>query len=173
VRLADGTNEQVLTLLRDGDADLAITEVGPASAGLRIRPLVDDPFVAVLPQRHALAAHDELSWRDFAGESFISFSQDSSIRRLADLGLAQACVEPRQQLETRTVATAGGMIAAGLGVSAMPELVLPLLSATPVATRPLRGPLITRKIAVHLRPDERCPATVQRLIDRIVAATQQ
>jgi DNA-binding transcriptional LysR family regulator len=76
-------------------------------------------------------------------------------------------------LETWTVAAAGGMIAAGLGVSAVPELVLPLLSATPVVIRPLRGPLVTRKIAVHLRPDERRPAAVQRLIDRIVAAIQQ
>jgi LysR family carnitine catabolism transcriptional activator len=167
VRLADGTNEQVLALLRAGDADLAITEVSPASAGLRVEHLLDDPFVAVLPLGHRLVERDTLSWSDFAGESFIAFSRDSSIRRLADIGLAQSGVEPRQQLETRTVATAGGMIAAGLGVSAMPALVLPLLSATPVVTRPLVGPVVTRKIAVHLRAGERTPATVQRLVDRI------
>jgi LysR family carnitine catabolism transcriptional activator len=170
VRLADGTNDQVLSLLRERGADFAITEVGPASAGFAIRLLIDDPFVAVLPPGHALTAREELTWQDFADESFIVFSPDSSIRRLADLGLAQADVQPRQQLETRTVATAGGMIAAGLGVSAMPAQVLPLLSATPVVTRPLTGPSITRRIAVHQRADERCPATVQRLIDRIVQA---
>lgn len=173
VRLADGTNEQVLALLRAGEADLAITEVSPASAGLRIEHLLDDPFVAVVPQGHRLAKRKELSWADFAGESFIAFSQDSSIRRLADIGLAHSGVEPRQQLETRTVATAGGMIAAGLGISAVPELVLPLLSATPVVTKPLVAPVVTRKIAVHLRPAERCPAAVRRLVDRIGRAVAE
>jgi DNA-binding transcriptional LysR family regulator len=46
-------------------------------------------------------------------------------------------------------------------------LVLPLLSATPVVTRPLVDPVVTRKIAIHLRAGERVPAAVRRLIDRI------
>lgn len=169
VRLADGTNAEILALLRDGTADLTITEVGPASNGLVVDPFLDDAFVAVLPPGHALADLPTLSWADLAAEPFIAFSPDSSIRRLADLGLAQAGVQPRRYLETRTVATAGGMIAAGLGVSAMPELVLPLLAATPVVTRPLGEPAVTRKIAVHRRADEPCPVAVQRLVDRILS----
>jgi DNA-binding transcriptional LysR family regulator len=68
---------------------------------------------------------------------FIAFSQDSSARRLTDPGFAQADVEPGTRVETRAVATAGGMITGGLGISAMPELVLPLLSFTHFITRPL------------------------------------
>lgn len=170
VRLADGTNAEILALLRDGSADLALTEVGPASADLVVEPFLDDPFVAVLPPGHALADRPSLTWTDLAAESFIAFSADSSVRRLADLGLAQAGVHPLRHLETRSVATAGGMIAAGLGVSAMPELVLPLLAATPVITRPLLEPSITRKIAVHRRPDDPCPLAVLRLVDRILSS---
>ena len=169
VRLADGTNAEILDLLRDGTADLAITEVGPASAEFAVDAFLDDPFVAVLPPGHPLAGRPALTWADLAAESFIAFSPDSSIRRLADLGLAQAGVQPLRHLETRTVATAGGMIAAGLGVSAMPELVLPLLAATPVITRPLTEPVITRRIAVHRRADEPCPLAVRRLVARILA----
>ena len=167
IQVADGINTQVLELLRTGEADLAITEAGPASAGLRVEHLLDDPFVAVLPLGHRLAAEDTVRWSDFADESFIAFSPDSSIRRLADIGLAQSGPRARPELETRTVAAAGGMIAAGLGVSAMPELVLPLLAATPVLTRPLAEPVVTRKIAVHLRTGERCPAAVRRLVEHI------
>jgi LysR family carnitine catabolism transcriptional activator len=168
VRLSDGTNKQVLDQLRCGAADLAITEDSPDSAEFALRPLFDDPFVAVLPPEHRLCAGSEVSWAELAAEPFIAFSTDSSIRRLADLGLALAGVRPRWQVETRTVATAGGMIAAGLGISAMPALVLPLLSATPLVSRPLTAPRMTRKIAVHHRAGERPPAAVQRLIDRLV-----
>ena len=169
VRLADGTSEQVLGMLRDGAADIALAEVGPASTGLVVEALTDDPLVAVLPVGHALAERARLTWADLAGEFFVALGPGSSIRRLADLGLAQAGVEPRQRVETGTVATAGGLIRAGLGVSAMPKLALALMPTTSVVTRPLGEPSITRKIALHRRPNERTPATVQHLIDRILA----
>ena len=139
VRLADGTSEQVLGMLREGVADVALAE--------EVR----------------------LTWADLAGEFFVALGPGSSIRRLADLGFAQAGVEPRRRVETSTAMTAGGLIRTGLGVSAMPKLALALMPTTYVVTRPLGEPSITRKIALHRRPNERTPATVQHLIDRISA----
>lgn len=83
------------------------------------------------------------------GGIFIAFTADSSIRHLTDLAFAQAETTPTAVAETRTIATAAGMIAAGLGVSAMPELVLPLASfaAVVAATRGLLGG--DPKLAVH------------------------
>jgi DNA-binding transcriptional LysR family regulator len=121
VRVADGSSEQVLAVLREGGADLAIEEVGPASAGLAFQPLVDDPLVAVLPRGHALAELARLAWADLAGEPFIAFGPSSSIRCIADLGLAQAGVEARVRMEAETVAMVGGMICARLGLSVTPE----------------------------------------------------
>ena len=169
VRLADGTSEHVLGMLREGAVDVAVAEVGPASAGLVVEPLADDPLVAVLPLGHPLADKARLTWAELAGEFFIAFGPGSSIRRLTDLGLVQAGVEPRQRVETGTVATAGGVISAGLGVSVMPRLALGLMPTATVVTRPLGEPVIIRKIALHRRPNERIPATVQHLIDRILA----
>lgn len=166
--LLDGTTREVLGHLRSGAADLAITDRSPASAGLTLHPLIDDRVVAVLPAGHRHAARAKLSWSDLAAERFIAFSADSSVRRLTDLGFAQAGVEPETLVDTRTVATAGGMIAAGLGVSAMPELVLPLLSFTRLVTRPLGNPVITRNLAVHLRSDESLSPAARRFMDHFL-----
>ena len=57
-------------------------------------------------------------------------SAGSSVRQLTDVAMAQAEVSPTTVVEARNIATAGGIIAAGLGVSAFPELVLPLMSST-------------------------------------------
>jgi LysR family transcriptional regulator, carnitine catabolism transcriptional activator len=169
LHLLDGTTREVLEHLRSGAADLAVTDQSPASADLSVHPLVEDRVVAVLPTGHRLAARARLTWSDLAAERFIAFSRDSSVRRLTDLGFAQAGVEPETFVETRAVATAGGMIATGLGISAMPELVLPLLSFTDLVTRPLERPAITRKLALHLRPGETPPAA-QRLADHLARA---
>ena len=167
LHLLDGTTREVLQHLRSGAADLAVTDEGPASGALDVRPLAEDRVLAVLPPGHRYASRPELPWADLATERFIAFSPDSSIRRLTDLGFAQAGVEPETLVETRAVATAGGMIAAGLGISAMPELVLPLLSFTRLTTRPLEGPAITRKLALHLRPGETLHPAARQLADHL------
>lgn len=167
LHLLDGTTREVLEHLRSGAADLAITDHSPASAALDVRPLAEDRVVAVLPPGHRHASRPELNWADLATERFIAFSPDSSIRRLTDLGFAQAGVEPETLVETRAVATAGGMIAAGLGISAMPELVLPLLSFTHLTTRPLESPAISRKLALHLRPGETLNPAARQLADHV------
>jgi LysR family carnitine catabolism transcriptional activator len=92
------------------------------------------------------------------------------VRRLTDLGFAQAGVEPETLVETRAVATAGGMIATGLGISAMPELVLPLLSFTTLIVRPLERPVIMRKLALHLRPGKALQPAARQLADHLLAS---
>jgi len=169
VHVLDGTTREVLDHLRSGAADFAITDQSPASSGLTVHPLVEDRVVAVLPAGHRHGARTKLSWADLAAERFIAFTADSSVRRLTDLGFARAGVEPAALVETRAVATAGGMIAAGLGVSAMPELVLPLLSFTRLVTRPLGNPVVTRTLSVHLRPDQPLSVAARRLVDQVRA----
>jgi DNA-binding transcriptional LysR family regulator len=83
-----------------------------------------------------------------AEEPFIAMSLGSSVRELTDLAMTDAEVAPTNVVEARNIATAGGIIAAGLGVSAFPELVLPLLVSTAIVTRPLRAPVVHRDIAV-------------------------
>jgi DNA-binding transcriptional LysR family regulator len=170
LHLLDGTTREVLGHLRSGAADLAVTDQSPASAGLDVHPLVEDRVVAVLPVGHRYSSSPSLSWADLAAERFIAFSQDSSVRRLTDLGFAQAGVEPETLVETRAVATAGGMIATGLGISAMPELVLPLLSFTNLTTRPLENPVITRKLGLHRRPGEALQPAARQLADHLASA---
>ena len=175
LHLLDGTTREVLGHLRSGAADLAVTDQSPASAGLDVHPLVEERVVAVLPASHRYSSSSSpsssLSWADLAAERFIAFSQDSSVRRLTDLGFAQAGVEPEMLVQTRAVATAGGMIATGLGISAMPELVLPLLSFTKVVTRPLQRPVITRKLALHLRPREALQPAARQFADHLMSAS--
>jgi LysR family transcriptional regulator, carnitine catabolism transcriptional activator len=171
LHLLDGTTREVLEHLRSGAADLAVTDQSPAAAALDVRPLAEDRVLAVLPVGHRYSSRSELTWADLATERFIAFSQDSSVRRLTDLGFAQAGVEPETLVETRAVATAGGMIAAGLGISAMPGLVLPLLSFTRLTTRPLERPAVTRKLALFLRPGETLHPAARQLADHLISAS--
>lgn len=147
IEILDVTATEAARAVESGAADLAIGSPA-ATPSLRSDVLVRDRFVAVLAERHPLAARRSLTWATLADEPFIAMSVGSSVRDLTDRAMAEARVSPTNVVEARNIATAGGIIAAGLGVSAFPELVLPLLVSSAIVTRPLRAPVVHRDIAV-------------------------
>lgn len=163
VEILDVTAAEAARAVEAGAADLAIASPA-ATPSLRSEVLVRDRFVAVLPERHRLATRRMLTWAALADEPFIAMSVGSSVREHTDRAMSEAGVTPTNVVEARNIATAGGIIAAGLGVSAFPELVLPLLSSTAIATRALRGPVVHREIAVITAADRALSPPAQRFV---------
>lgn len=147
VEILDVTAAEAARAVESGAADLAIASP-VTTRSLHSEVLVRDRFVAVLPEHHPLTGRRALTWAMLADEPFIAMSVGSSVRELTDLAMTDADVTPTNVVEARNIATAGGIIAAGLGVSAFPELVLPLLVSSAIVTRPLRAPVVHRDIAV-------------------------
>ncbi|WP_327392386.1 LysR substrate-binding domain-containing protein [Streptomyces sp. NBC_01186] len=167
VRLLDGLERSVLDRVLSGDADFAITTVGEPSPQLEHRPLVRDRFVAVLPEAHPLAESGEVTWEELAREPFLAVGRDSSVRRLTDAAFAQIEAHTAPAAEAGSVATLGGLVAAGLGVSALPALVLPLMGAGPVVCRPLAGPVVDRRLDIALRARRSLPAVTERFLEAL------
>jgi LysR family carnitine catabolism transcriptional activator len=147
IEILDVTAAEAARAVESGAADLAIASpvVNPS---LSSDVLVRDRFVAVLSAMHPSATKRTWTWAALAEEPFIAMSVGSSVRQLTDHAMSDAGVHPTNVVEARNIATAGGIIAAGLGVSAFPELVLPLLVSSSIVTRPLRAPVVHREIAV-------------------------
>jgi LysR family carnitine catabolism transcriptional activator len=169
VRVLDGSSSEVVEHVRSGSADLGVAEHHGVGE-LDVHPLRDDPLVIVLPQGHVLGDRAVLAWRMLTTERFIAFSAGSGIRRLTDLAFAHTGAQPDTFIETGAVATAGAMVAAGLGVSAVPELVLPLLSTTGLVVRPVNSPTITRQLAILTRPESTPSAPVTNLHNELLKA---
>lgn len=149
LRILDGTTREVIEYVRSGAAEWAIAEARNGDPQVRGQLLYEEPVLAVLPGGHPLAERASLTWNGLARQPFIAFTPSSSVRRLAGLSFEQAGVRPTQVIETREVGTAAGMISAGLGVSAVPRLVLPLMAFGQLVTRPLNDPSTVRELAVY------------------------
>ncbi|TPQ23161.1 LysR family transcriptional regulator [Streptomyces sporangiiformans] len=167
VRILDGLERSVLDQVLSGDADFAITTVGKSSVQLEQRPLVRDRFVAVLPTGHPLTERTEVSWEDLAREPFLAVGRNSSVRRLTDAAFAQVDAHEEPAAEAGSIATVGGLVAAGLGVSALPALVLPLTGAGQVVCRDLVGPVVDRRLDIVLRARRTLPLAAHRLLETL------
>lgn len=147
--IEDALATEVLERVRTGVVDFAVTVVsGETVDDLHITPVATDRFCCVFPPDHAFASHTEVSWSDVAREAFIAFDRTTSIRQHLDRAFAESGAVPRGAIEARNISAVAGLVAAGLGVSAVPGLVLPLVEFAGLAYRPLGTPRAERRIAV-------------------------
>jgi DNA-binding transcriptional LysR family regulator len=118
------TSAQIPALL-DGTLDLAFLRDGDGAEGIEMTTLLKEPYVAVLPQRHALSRKRSLRVADLRHEPFIFFS-----RRMGALAFdrTMACCEasgfrPNIVQEAPQWPTLVRLVGAGLGVSLAPACV--------------------------------------------------
>lgn len=170
VRVLDGMARTALDRVASGTADLAVTAPDPRPVGLSVRPLVRDSFFAALPPGHALAAQERVTWARLGQETFIALGADSSVRRLTDRAFEEAGGAPATAIEAGNVSTVGGLVAAGLGVTALPSLVRVLMGFTDIAHRPVEEPVWSREIGV-VTPRGRTPSpAAARFLERLESA---
>jgi DNA-binding transcriptional LysR family regulator len=133
------SGEQIEQLL-DGDLDLGLIRDPGDVPGLHLELLGTEDLVVVLPGTHPLAAQDEVQPQDLEGEPMILFPyrlMPGFVARVLRLfePLATPPAVVQQAIHQETVL---GLVAAGLGVSVLPESVQ-RFQMPGVTTRPLSG----------------------------------
>jgi DNA-binding transcriptional LysR family regulator len=169
VEIEDTLAHRAVQRLVDGEADLAVTDRDAVPPGLAFTPLVEDRFHVVLPPGHPLAARRTVRWREAAAGPLVTFGRDSSIHGLTERTLAALGIPP-PLLEAQNIAVIAGLVAAGLGVAAVPELVLPMVAFAGLESRPLVAPVVRRRLGVVTEPRRPRPPAVDRFLAALVAA---
>jgi LysR family transcriptional regulator, carnitine catabolism transcriptional activator len=145
--LAAPVNEAVA----QGIADIGLTVQPLPSAKLAYTELVTDDFLLICRADSPLPKRKPSTWSSFAQHPFIAMSPASSVRSMTDAALLQARVSVKQLYECAHLATTSGLVAAGLGLTALPRLTLPLLNMEALGTRRLIEPVMTRSLGVITR----------------------
>lgn len=150
-RIRDGLSDAVLSDVSGGAVDIGITVFDRLPPELAGRRLITDRFIALLRPDHPLAARDRLTWSELARQPYIAVSATSSVRAYTDRAFAATGTETVNLIEAANVATVGGLIGAGLGISALPTLVHPLLAFADLTSRPLVEPVVERHLGIITR----------------------
>ncbi|WP_433674540.1 LysR family transcriptional regulator [Microbacterium gorillae] len=103
-----------------GRLDLAFTTV-PPPAGLMAHELAQVPYVALVPEGHALAEADEVDLATLAGQPWVDVLPGYGNRVQIDRVLAQRGLSRRVVAEIEAMPSIPEYVAAGLGVALIPE----------------------------------------------------
>ena len=168
--LLPGEPEDGVALLRAGEADVALgiataPSAAPVPDGLRAEPLLDDHMYAVLPLGHRLASRRQVKLADLADEPWIIGSRSGTCpdARIVLQACGAAGYEPQIVFQNEDYPAIQGFIAAGVGVSLMPELALQTVRED-VVVLPLAGrPPFRRIVAVTLADGWDSPAKARMI----------
>ena len=152
LRILDALSEGVLHAVEMGEADIGFAAGTPAARSrLSFHALLDDDFVALGTPDGPLAEERAYAWEELTGMPFVAMAEGTSVRELVDAACARIgrALEPR--FEVSHLATAGALVAQGLGVTALPALTLPMLHVEPLVLRPLAHFGAVRRIGLAWR----------------------
>ncbi|MGD8161971.1 LysR family transcriptional regulator [Pantoea sp. FN0307] len=137
VMLRDRPQQWVIQSVRDAEVDFGIV-VGPLTAGeFTSQPILDEPFLLLCRQDDKLAQVKELHWRMLSGRPLVLQDYASGSRVLIDEALRQQQVQAEIVQEIGHPTTLYPMVEAGIGISILPALALPLPAGRPLMVRRL------------------------------------
>lgn len=152
LRILDALSGSVLEAVESGVADLGFT-AGTVSARSRLdfQPLLDDKFVAIGHPAGPLAEERAYAWHELIDMPFIAMAEGTSVRELLDAACLRLGTTLSPRFEVAHLATAGALVAAGLGVTALPTLTLPVLNMGNLIERPITDFGALRRIGLVRR----------------------
>lgn len=124
LRIVEETTPVLVEALRDLSIDLAILALPLRHKDLESFPLRTEPLFAVLPKDDPRAAAKSLALKDLRGETFVMLRDGHCFRDLSLAACTHARVTPRIAFESDQFSSLFGMVAAGVGVSLVPEMAI-------------------------------------------------
>jgi hypothetical protein len=114
--------------------DVEIFVEGAASSSVRgydVHPLLEEPYVAVLPGDHRLAGRDAIPLRELADEPWVDndFSRGPCRQAVLD-ACSSVGFSPGFHVETHDYPTAISFVAAGVGITVLPRLGIGAITGT-------------------------------------------
>ncbi len=178
VTFTEAEPPESLAALRAGECDLAVafayegTDLGRGEEDLDMfvtQQLLDDEVRLAVPTSHRLAKQKVARLADLAEENWIAGCPRCR-GHLLQL-CARAGFSPNVGFETEDYVAVQGLVAEGLGVALIPDLILRTAHHTDVVTLPIE-PASRRQIHVVTTPDLKRVPAVQATIDALVEAAK-
>jgi LysR family transcriptional regulator, hydrogen peroxide-inducible genes activator len=124
LRIVEETTPVLIAGLRDLSIDFALLALPLRQKDIEVRPIRTEPLWAALPEKHPLASNDSVSVTELRGESLVMLRDGHCFRDLSLAICRSANVNPNIAFESGQFSSILGMVAAGIGVSLVPEMAI-------------------------------------------------
>src|SRR5271155_5132175 len=124
LRIVEETTSVLVEGLRNLSIDVAILALPLRHKDLELFPIRTEPLFVVMRKGHPRASAESLALKDLRGESFVMLRDGHCFRDLSIATCARARITPNIAFESGQFSSLLGMVAAGVGVSLVPEMAI-------------------------------------------------
>jgi LysR family hydrogen peroxide-inducible transcriptional activator len=149
--------------------DLAVVRLPCTRRDLRVRRLLREPLVAILPPTHPLRDRSEILLEELRDEEFVTMQPRYGLHELLLTVCARAGFTPRVSVATGQLSTVWGMVRAGLGVAVLPRIATP----SDVPCTRVADEYAMRELGVIWRADQTLSAGARAFLRMLIGGTAQ
>jgi len=155
--LQENFTVKLLEMLRAGEIDVAVLAEPFPDAGLATAALYDEPFQIAVPKKHTLARRKRISAEELKNETLLLLGTGHCFRdHVLEVcpeyaGFSSNADGIRKSFEGSSLETIKYMVAAGMGVTVVPQLSVPAEPDRHIAYIPFADPVPKRRIVLAWR----------------------
>jgi LysR family transcriptional regulator, hydrogen peroxide-inducible genes activator len=149
--LREEQTDALLARLREGSLDIVLMALPYETDGLEVFELGSEDVVACIPAGHELASHKAITPAMIARTPFLTLEAGHCLRDHAWAACRLSGRTPNEVFQATSLPTLVQMVAAGLGVTLLPRMAVPVEALRGVVVRPLSPSSIARTIALVWR----------------------
>lgn len=160
-KFRQGKFESLLQDVLNNEVDLAFISPLPDNEPAIVGDLLfAEELYAILPPGHALAGASSIRLEQLKDEQFVLFGEGYSLRTIVIDACMKAGFRPNIGFEGEETDTIRGLVAAGMGVSLLPEMALIEINPLQPVKIKLEVP-VTRTIGLIRRAHEKLPPVAE------------
>jgi LysR family hydrogen peroxide-inducible transcriptional activator len=122
--LFEDMTDKLAQQLEDGTLDVVLASSGDNAPTLSHYSLGKEPLLMLLPEKHRLARRKTIKWSDLASEKFLLLHEGHSLSIQVRRLLVANNLNPEIVLQGAQLVTIARMVAAGLGVTVIPKMMV-------------------------------------------------
>jgi LysR family transcriptional regulator, transcription activator of glutamate synthase operon len=159
-QLQHGSYRELIDWVIKGDMNLAIMGPVPLNEDqVQSEILFYENIMALLPAKHPLAKQPSLKLRELENDLFVLFPKGYVLRELVLEACAKIGFKPKVAFEGDDLDAIKGLVAAGLGLTLLPEIALTDNIPQATVKLPISEPKVTRDVGVITPLNRELPPT--------------
>jgi DNA-binding transcriptional LysR family regulator len=123
IDLAEHTSREIQQLVADGDAEIGVFAGEVLREGLQVVPYHEDTLVAMVPSQEGWKKERAISIARLLSEDLILLQEGGSIQEWLATAARIHGVHPRIRVQVKGFDAISQLVAAGLGITVLPEIV--------------------------------------------------
>ena len=152
LEIVEDVTEGITRRIQGGELDVALTSTCHQSPTLRRESLDNEPLLGLVPEAHALAKQSQITLDDLKSQRFLLLHEMHCLSQQVHHLLESRHLRPEIALAGSQLTTIANMVAASIGVSIVPQMMVKHQATPGCVSLPFTSPAPERELNLIYNP---------------------